>query len=445
MANIFFISLGCDKNRIDAEIMADKLISAGHRIAATPEEADCAVINTCGFIESAKKEAIDNIFDMIREKEQGTVKAVVVTGCLAQRYKEELCDLIPEIDAVVGLGKNADIVEVVEQAIGGAHIAQFGMPEELIIEGERALSTPPHYAYIKIAEGCSNHCTYCAIPKIRGRFRSRKQDDILAEAKQLAARGVRELIVIAQDTTSYGKDLDDGTSLSTLLKELCKIEDLWKIRVLYAYPDRITDELIQTMAENPKIARYLDLPLQHANKQVLKRMARFGDKETLLALIGKLRAAMPDITLRSSFIVGFPGETEEQFIELCDFLKEAKLDRAGCFPFSCEEGTAAEKLTPQLDEETKLRRAEQFTLVQTDVLAQKRQEQIGREIEVICDGFDFDRELFACRGEADAPEIDTNVWLEPECDLMPGEIYRVRVTDADEFDLYAELIDTDED
>lgn len=441
MANIYFISLGCDKNRIDAEIMARSLQARGHSITAEIAEADCAVVNTCGFIESAKKEAIDAIFDMIRAKEAGQVRAVVVTGCLAQRYREELCALIPEADAVVGLAKNADIVDVVEQTLAGAHIAAFGAPEELVIEGARSISTPPHYAYIKIAEGCSNHCTYCAIPRIRGQYRSRPMAQVLDEARTLAQEGVRELIVIAQDTTSYGRDLPQKTSLAALLRELAKIDGLWKIRVLYAYPDRIDDELIETMAAEPKIAKYLDIPMQHANREVLRRMARFGDRETLLALIGKLRAAMPEITLRSTFIVGFPGETEAQFLELCDFLKEAKLDRAGCFPFSCEEGTAAEKLSPQLDEETKQRRAEQFALVQTEVLAHKRAALVGAELEVICDGFDMERELFACRGEADAPEIDTAVWLPPEADLMPGEVYRVRVTGCDEFDLFASLAD----
>ena len=441
MASIYFISLGCDKNRIDAEIMARSLQERGHRVTGDIAEADCAVVNTCGFIESAKQEAIDAIFDMVRAKEAGQVRAVVVTGCLAQRYREELCALIPEADAVVGLAKNADIADVVEQTLAGAHIASFGAPEELVIEGARSISTPPHFAYLKIAEGCSNHCTYCAIPRIRGKYRSRPMERILDEARALAREGVRELIVIAQDTTSYGLDLAQGGSLAELLRELAKIEELWKIRVLYAYPDRIDDALIEVMAAEPKIAKYLDVPMQHASREVLRRMARFGDSETLLALIEKLRAAMPDITLRSTFIVGFPGETEAQFLELCDFLKKAQLDRAGCFPFSCEEGTAAEKLTPQLDEETKQRRAGQFALVQTEVLAHKRAALVGAALEVICDGFDIERELFACRGEADAPEIDTVVWLPPEADLMPGEIYRVRVTGCDAFDLFAELAD----
>ncbi|MEG2677065.1 MAG: 30S ribosomal protein S12 methylthiotransferase RimO [Oscillospiraceae bacterium] len=440
MANIFFISLGCDKNRIDAEIMARLLIDGGHRIVEDISEADCAVVNTCGFIESAKKEAIDNIFDMLRAKEQGIVKAVVVTGCLAQRYRDELCELIPEADAVIGIAKNSDICEVVEGAVAGKRTAAFGDPDKLAINGKRALSTPQHYAYIKIAEGCSNHCTYCAIPKIRGRFRSRRPEDIVSEAAELVGNGVRELIIIAQDTTGYGKDLDGGINLSMLLKKLCEIDGIWKMRILYAYPDRIDDELINTLASEPKIAKYLDIPFQHANAEVLKRMARFGSKEMLLDIINKLRAAMPDITIRSTFIVGFPGETEEQFIELCEFLKQAQLDRAGCFEFSCEEGTAAEKMTPQLDDETKHRRAEQFELVQTGILAQKRLTQLGRELEVICDAFDEERELFACRSEYDAPDIDTNVFVPLEADLMPGELYRVKIVKADMFDLYAELL-----
>lgn len=440
MAKIFFISLGCDKNRIDAEIMARRLLDAGHEVVPEPDGADCAVINTCGFIESAKKEAIDNIFNMVREKESGAIRAVVVTGCLSQRYGQELAELIPETDAVVGLCKNAEIAGVIDRVLAGERVLESGPPQALEIEGKRALSTPPHYAYLKIAEGCSNHCTYCAIPQIRGPFRSRPMEAILDEARALAKQGVRELILIAQDTTSYGRDLKDGSNLARLLRSLNEVDGLWKIRVLYAYPDRIDDDLIRTMAACEKVAKYLDIPLQHASREILKRMARFGDSEKLLSLIGRLREAMPEITLRSTFIVGFPGETEEQFLELCEFLRQAKMDRVGCFPFSCEEGTAAERLTPQLDEETKLRRVGQFELLQSDILARKRQAQIGREFEVICDGFDLEREMFACRGEADAPEIDTNVWIPVEADLMPGEIYTVRICGADACDLYGQLV-----
>ncbi len=425
MANVYIISLGCDKNRIDAEIMARRLVDGGHSVTASLEQADCALVNTCGFIESAKKEAIDNIFDMVREKQSGNLKAVVVTGCLAQRYKDELCELIPEIDAAVGLAHNADICEVIEQTLGGAKLRKFGRCEDLAIEGQRLLSTPQHYAYLKIAEGCSNHCTYCAIPSIRGAFRSREPQAVIDEAKTLVSYGVRELILIAQDTTSYGADLPSRPTLASLLRELCGIDGLWRIRILYAYPERITDELIEVMASQPKVAKYLDIPFQHANAPVLKRMGRKGSATEYLSLIGRLRAVMPDVTLRSTFIVGFPGETEEQFCELLDFLRAARLDRAGCFEFSCEEGTAAEKLTPQLDDDVKHERAQRFELVQSEIMQQKLASAAGRVVEVICDDFDMAREMFACRGDADAPEVDSCVWLDAKSDLMPGEVYKV--------------------
>lgn len=440
MANIFFISLGCDKNRIDSEIMLKKLSDGGHSIVADVNDADCAVVNTCGFIESAKTEAIDAIFEMVRAKEAGTIKAVVVTGCLAERYKEELHKLIPEADAVIGLCGNADILNIVNAALEGEKTYKFGKPEELVIEGGRLLSTLPHYAYLKLAEGCSNHCTYCAIPSIRGAYRSRPKANILAEARSLLRDGVRELILIAQDTTSYGKDIDGGESLASLLTSLCEIEGDFKLRVLYAYPERITDELIEVMAREEKIAKYLDIPLQHASGAVLKRMGRFGDSRSLLALIERLRARIPDITLRSTFIVGFPGETEEQFAELIAFIKTARLDRAGCFEFSAEEGTPAVKLIPQIDNETKARRAESFRFIQSEITIKKNEEKIGRSYRAICDGFDKEKGMFACRGDADAPEIDTLIYLPLESDLMVGEVYEIKVTGADDFDLLGELI-----
>lgn len=439
MAKIFFISLGCDKNRIDSEIMLKRLSDGGHEIVAELDGADCAVVNTCGFIESAKREAIDAIFDMVRAKQAGDIKAVVVTGCLAQRYKSELCELIPEADAVLGLSANKDIVFAVERALKGERTAEFGKPEELVIEGARLISTPPHYSYIKIAEGCSNHCTYCAIPSIRGAYRSRPMANILAEARSLIRDGVRELIVIAQDTTSYGKDLSGGESLASLLRELCKIEGYFRIRVLYAYPERITDELIEVLGTEEKVAKYLDIPLQHASAPVLKRMGRYGSAETLIALIEKLRGGVKGITLRSTFIVGFPGETEEQFSELIGFIKKARLDRAGCFEFSAEEGTPAEKLGPMIDEETKAKRAEIFRFTQTEIMAAKNAERIGTTIQAVCDGFDEEKGMFACRGDADAPEIDTAVYLPLESDLMVGEVYEIKITGADEFDLLGEL------
>lgn len=439
MASVYFISLGCDKNRIDAETMAQRLLDAGHTVAADITEADIALINTCGFIDSAKEEAIDNIFDMVREKQAGRIKGILVTGCLAQRYAHQVRAQIPEVDAVVGLAHNQDICAVVEEVLRGETVERFGDAERLCVEGRRALSTPPHYAYLKIAEGCSNHCTYCAIPGIRGRYRSRRMADILAEARWLAAQGVRELILIAQDTTSYGSDLAGSETLAALLEALCGIEPLWKIRVLYAYPEKIDDSLIAVMARQDKIAKYLDIPMQHADAAVLRRMGRFGSEEQLLGLIERLRAAMPDITLRSTFIVGFPGETQHQFESLLAFLQRAQLDRAGCFAYSAEEGTAAARLPQQLEEETKAQRAEQFAAVQGEILYQKQLSKIGQIMQVICDGYDEAAGAFACRGEVDAPDIDTCVYLPPACDLMPGELYTVRITGTDGVDLTAEI------
>ncbi|MEA5050254.1 MAG: 30S ribosomal protein S12 methylthiotransferase RimO [Oscillospiraceae bacterium] len=439
MANIYFISLGCDKNRIDAEIMLKKLSDAGHDIVADAAEADCAVVNTCGFIESAKQEAIDAVFDMVREKQKGRLRALVVTGCLAERYRAQVADEIPEIDAVVGLAGNADICAVVEAALAGKKEQRFGEKTALPLGGARLLSTPPHYAYIKIAEGCSNHCTYCAIPSIRGPFRSRAQADILDEAASLARDGVRELIVIAQDTTSYGRDLGGGESLAGLLAALSRIDGLWKIRVLYAYPDRIDDALIGAMASLPKVARYLDLPLQHADGGVLRRMGRFGDRAALLALLQKLRARIPGITLRSTFIVGFPGETDAQFEELLGFLRDAQFDRAGCFEYSPEEGTPAERLAPRIGDDVKAARAARFREVQSAIMAAKNRDKIGARAQVICDGFDEQKGMFACRSEGEAPDIDPIVWLPLSCDLMVGDVYDVRITGADDVDVYAEL------
>jgi len=439
MARIYFVLLGCDKNTIDAEIMASTLIDSGHEIVGDIETADCAVVNTCGFIESAKTEAVESVFDMVREKQSGKLKAVVVTGCLAQRYTHEVRELIPEVDAVIGLAHNADISQVVEQVLAGSKPELFGEPEGLAINGKRLVSTPQHYAYIKIAEGCSNRCTYCAIPKIRGRYRSRPKAEIIDEARDLAGRGVRELIVIAQDTTSYGADLSPHENISGLLRDLCEIEGLWKIRLLYAYPDKIDDALIDVMSAQPKIAKYIDIPMQHCDAGVLRRMGRFGDEHTLLELIKKLRDAVPEITIRSTFIVGFSGESDEQFSRLLGFVQKARLDRAGCFAFSPEEGTPAEKLDGLTDEETRSRRAEQFMAAQTLIMEAKLKAMIGKTLEIICDGFDEEAGFFACRSEHDAPEIDTCIYLPLECDLVPGELYDAVITSAENGDLYGEL------
>ncbi len=440
MAGIYFISLGCDKNRVDAEIMSAKLAAAGHRIVDDIADADCAVVNTCGFIADAQREAIDCILDMAELKKAGALRAVVVTGCLAQRNREEVARLLPEVDAVAGLSADADIVGIVNGALAGERFCGGFEPEGLCLSGERLLSTPQHYAYLKIAEGCSNRCTYCTIPSIRGRYRSRPAREVVDEARRLVDGGVRELILIAQDTTSYGIDLGGGESLAGLLRRLCGIDGLWRVRILYAYPERITDELIEVIAQNEKIANYLDIPMQHACDAVLRRMGRRGGGAELRALIERLRGRIQGVTLRSTFIVGFPGETDEQFEELCAFLKEARLERAGCFEFSPEDGTPAARLPGQVDDEIKHERSEQFKLLQSEIMDARQRELVGSVCEVICDGFDEEAGMFACRGDADAPDVDGCVWLPLGCDLIPGEVYRVRIVSADGADVTAELV-----
>ncbi len=437
---IFFISLGCDKNRIDSEIMLNLLIEGGFEIVDDAGQADCAIVNTCGFIEIAKQEAIENIFDMVRVKEDENLplKSIVVVGCVAERYKEEVMANIPEVDAVIGLTKNKDIVEVVKKALEGEKYESFELSKLFDIEGKRKLTTPKHFAYLKIAEGCDNHCTYCAIPSIRGGYRSRKMQNILDEAKELVAGGVRELILVAQDTTAFGKDLSEKTNLSMLLKQLCLIDGLEWIRILYAYPDNLDDELLQTMKQNKKIVRYLDLPLQHCSGSVLKRMGRFGDKDILLSLIEKTRDYMPDITLRTTFIVGFPGETNEDFDELLEFADTVKFDRAGCFAFSEEEGTAATKLLPKIEESEKKRRADIFMSKQTEIMFSKLASRIGKNEIVICDGYDHQTGHYICRASSDVPEVDTVVLVKSEKRLENGEFVEVQITKTELYDVYGE-------
>lgn len=441
---IYFISLGCDKNRIDAEMMCHRLEEAGYGITTDIGEAEAALINTCGFISSAKEEALENIFDMVNEKNAGSIKALIVTGCLSERNGEEMMELIPEVDAVVGIGQNADIVSIVEGALTGKKHGFRRDPLSLPLEGERLISTPQHYAFIKIADGCDNKCTYCAIPGIRGSYRSRPAENIIREAEKLVSYGVRELIVVAQDTTSYGKDLEDGCDLAQLLHMLSEIEGLWKIRVLYAYPEKITERLIDEIASNTKIAKYLDIPLQHADEKVLRRMARFGSGEKNLELIRHLRERIPGITLRSTFIAGFPGETQEQFSRLLDFIKEAGLDRAGCFAYSEEEGTPASRMPVQVSERIREKRASTFYAVQEKITVQRQKARIGSEFEAICDGYSEERNAFLLRGESDTPEDDCYALVPLDKDLMPGEVYLLRAVDIDGTDLICELAETDD-
>ena len=436
------VSLGCAKNQVDAEMLLYKIREAGYELSDDPGICDIAIVNTCGFIESAKQESIDEILELATLKREGQIKKLIVTGCLAERYNNELMKEMCEIDAVVGIGGNNDIVDVLNKVMEDEKVNFH--PDKLLmpLEGKRLQSTPSHTAYIKISEGCDNRCTYCAIPLIRGGHRSRKMEDIILEATDLAKKGVKELNVIAQDTTRYGMDLYGEYRLAKLLKELCKIDGFKWIRVLYCYPDKITDELIDVIKTEDKICKYIDIPLQHCNKDVLRRMNRSGDKESLLALINKLRKEIPDIVIRTTFIAGFPGETEEEFTELCEFAKEAKFQRMGCFPYSVEEGTPAAEFPNQLDEETKAHRAEVIMDQQSYIMDEYLESQIGKEMEILCEGYDRYAECYFGRGYCDAPDVDTVTFFTTTGEKPKvGEFYKVEITDFIDSSLVGEIID----
>lgn len=437
---IGMISLGCPKNQVDAEIMLASLAEDGFEITNEVDGADAVIVNTCGFIEDAKKEAIENILDMAELKKEGVIGKIVVTGCLAERYREEIFKEIPEVDAVVGIGSNADICAVCKRVLEGESVETFGEKTCLPLSGERLLTTPEWFAYLKIAEGCSNHCTYCAIPSIRGEFRSRQPDDILAEAKHLAEMGVKELIVVAQDTTRYGEDLYGKSALPALLKALSKIEGIQWIRVLYCYPERITDELLDVMAETENIVEYLDIPIQHADASVLKAMNRKGDRERLLQLIEKIRARMPDAVLRTTLITGFPGETEEAFETLCDFVKTARFDRLGCFAYSAEEGTPAAALPNQIDEETKRERGDVIMEMQYRIFDEKNRENIGKILQTVVEGYDPYTDSYFGRTYRDAPDIDGQVKFTCGYELHEGDFVDVEIFDVLDYDLVGEVV-----
>ena len=432
------ISLGCPKNQVDAELMLAKLDEAGFKISNQISGCDVVIVNTCGFIEDAKREAIENILEMAEYKEAGEIKSIVVTGCLAERYKEEIMAEMPEVDVVVGIGNNADIVQLVNKAIAGEKTIAFSAKENLPLEGQRLLTTPDYWAYLKVADGCSNCCTYCAIPEIRGEFRSRTMESVLAEAEALAASGIKELILIAQDTTRYGEDIYGELKLAELLRKLCKIEGIEWIRLLYCYPDRITDELIDVIASEEKICNYIDLPLQHVNGEVLKAMNRHGDRESLTKLIAKLRAKMPDLCLRTTFITGFPGETPEQFEELAEFVKEIKFDRLGCFAYSPEEGTPAATFDNQVDDDEKVHRGELIMDSQYGIVIGNNRELVGKTLRVIVDEYDPESYCYLGRSYKDAPEIDGRILFTSERELIPGTFVDVLITDLDEYDLIGE-------
>lgn len=421
------VSLGCPKNQVDAEIMLSKLQNGGFEIVNDPGEADIIIVNTCGFIESAKKESIENILDMVSYKEDYPSVRVLVTGCLAERYRSQILEEIPEVDGVIGIGANNDICEVCDKLLSFEKVEEYPAKESLCFDGDRILTTPEYTAYIKIAEGCSNKCTYCAIPSIRGEYRSRPAESILAEAENLAKNGVKELIVVAQDTTRYGEDLYGKNALSPLLRSLCKIERIEWIRLLYLYPERIDDTLIDTIAQESKIVKYLDIPVQHCSERVLKRMNRRGDRQTLTNLFNKIRERIPDVTLRTTLIAGFPGETEEEFEELCDFVSEMQFERMGCFAYSEEEGTPAVKLDGMLPEEERARRADIINDLQSEILDKINESLIGLELQTIVEDYDGYTDSYYGRTVMDAPEIDTQICFTCGYELNNGDIVSVEV------------------
>ncbi|MBQ3285258.1 MAG: 30S ribosomal protein S12 methylthiotransferase RimO [Ruminococcus sp.] len=441
MPSVGIVSLGCAKNRVDAEMMMYQLNQAGFQLKQDHATADAVIVNTCGFIESAKQESIDEILELAQLKKEGKIKAIIVTGCLAERYNSEIMKELSEVDAVIGIGKNADIGTVVQQALNGKKIEDFPDKMLLPMEGGRVQSTEQHWAYLKIADGCDNCCTYCAIPLIRGGYRSRKMENIIEEAKRLVRNGVKELNVIAQDTTRYGLDLYGELKLAELLRKLCQIDGLEWIRVLYCYPDRLTDELLDTIREEEKIVKYIDLPLQHCSGRVLRAMNRRGDKESLLTLIQHIREKIPGVILRTTLIAGFPGETDEDFEELSDFVAQARFERLGCFAYSQEEDTPAALMDGQIDEEIKNRRAEIITEQEALIMDAWCETQIGTEIDVLVDGFDRYADCFAGRSPFDAPEVDPCVFFTaPDRKPRPGELIRVRVNDHIDCDLTGEMI-----
>lgn len=432
---IGFISLGCPKNQVDSELMLSKLDNAGFNIIDTAFGADIVIINTCGFIEAAKQEAIDNILEMVQLKEAGEVGKIIVIGCLAERYRDEILKEIPEVDAVGGIGVNGDIADFVNNVIKGEESSRFPEKEKLPLCGQRILTTPSHWAYLKISDGCENCCTYCAIPSIRGPFRSRTQEDIILEAKALAENGVKELIIIAQDTTKYGEDIYGKPVLDELLYKLNEIENIEWIRLLYCYPDRITDSLLKAMTECEKVLHYIDLPLQHASGKILKAMNRHGDAGTLLELIDKIRSYMPDCIIRTTFITGFPGETEEDFTVLSEFVKNARFDRLGCFSYSPEDGTPAEKLPDRVDAETAVRRGEIIMEQQFGIFSDKLQSLVGTVQKCIIEDYDGFSDCYSGRTWMDAPEIDSGINIVSGKELVIGEITDVLITAVNEYDL----------
>ena len=433
------VSLGCSKNLVDSEMMLHKLRKRGYELVTEPGLSDVAVVNTCGFIQSAKEEAIETFVELIKLKNEGRIKKIIATGCLAERYKDEVKKEFPEIDAVVGLGEQPNIADILDSVLEDENVVSFPSNQCLEITGDRIISTLPFFAYLKIAEGCSNNCTYCAIPKIRGKYRSAPMEDIIKQAEYFAEIGVTELIVIAQDTTRYGEDLYGEGRLPELLNRLCEIDKLHWIRVLYCYPERITNELIDVMAKQEKIVKYMDIPIQHCNNEILRRMNRKSTHEELVSLMNRLRQRIPDMIIRTTLITGFPGETEEQFEELAEFVKEMRFDRLGCFPYSREEGTAAAKFDDQIDDEVKQRRMENIMESQQLISEENCKKYQDKTVEVVVEGFDKYAECFFGRTQADAPDIDGKVFFSSEKPLSVGQYVNVKITETLDYDLIGEV------
>ena len=435
---VAFISLGCAKNLVNTEQMMALCRKAGHTVTGDPEGADVAVLNTCGFIESAKSEAIANILELAQLKDEGKLKKLLVAGCLTQRYPDDIRVELPEVDGMLGTGSYTDVVTAVEELMAGEKAEHFGNIHKTYEDGERIVTTPPYTAYLKIAEGCSNGCSFCIIPKLRGKYRSRSVESLMAEARALAESGVQELIIIAQDITRYGEDLGDGTTLSTLLKKLCKLPFHW-IRLHYLYPEAVSDELIETIASNPKILHYLDIPLQHANDGILKAMRRRNTKQDVIDLFDKLRKAMPDVVIRTSLICGLPGEGEEEFEELCEFLAEQKIQRAGVFQYSPEEGTLAAEMDNQVDPEVAERRVELVVDLQSRIMDEFNESRLGGVEEVLCEGFDSAEGCYVGRTYADSVEIDGRVLFTAAGLIPAGTFVNVRITGVTDGDLTGEI------
>ena len=440
-----FVSLGCPKNQLDTEVMLHEVLAAGYEITPEETEADVVIVNTCGFIESAKREAIDNILDVAWLKKHKSLKALIVTGCLAERYRESIFDELPEVDAIIGVGSIHNIVEAIAAVTTGKKkksqkYSSFEDKECVRLGGDRVLTTPEYTAYLKIAEGCDNRCAYCAIPSIRGRFRSRPIEDIVAEAKQLEALGVKELTIVAQDTTRYGKDIYGEYRLDKLLRAITDNTSIPWIRLLYCYPDKVTDGLIAEMRDNPRILKYIDLPIQHISDHMLTAMNRHGDSAMVREVVAKLRREIPDIVIRTTFIVGFPGETEEDFEELCEFVKETKFEHAGVFTYSREEDTPAYDFEDQIDEQIKQDRMDMLMREQLEINEARNRSMIGKVVNVLCEEFDPVSDVHFGRSEADAPEIDGKVYFRSDTRIAPGSLVRVKVRDVLDYDLIGRIV-----